>query len=73
MPGPKIAADSDFSMDIYRRIKEAGKFVEVTGSMAAFDRIVAELGGAERLFLRIRGSRRNEAEVLRLLEKYGAA
>jgi hypothetical protein len=70
VPGPKIAADGDFSMNVYRKIKRAGKFVEVTGSMAAFDRIVKELGSAEGLFLRIRGCRENEAEVLRFLEEY---
>jgi len=62
-------------LDVYKRIRDAGKLLYLHASPAEFERVVEHVGSAKDIFLRIddwvwQGPRN---EVDELMEKYGAA
>mgnify|MGYP006274341087 CR=1 FL=1 len=71
VPGPKYSPTDELAMSIYRRIRDAGKFVEVCGSMNAFTTVAQALGSAQGLYGRVRASRSDEAAVARFLDRHG--
>ena len=58
-------------LDVYRRIRRAGKRAQIVGDMRDFDRVAEELGSAEGLYFigGVGPERENEARAL--LRKYG--
>jgi len=57
--------------DVYRKIRDAGKRIQVLGGMKAFDAVAEQLGSAEGLYtsIYVDAARRSEAEAF--ISKYG--
>ncbi len=58
---------------VYRKIRDAGKFIQFFGTMATFESVVAQLGSAEGIVFLGTEPISREAEVISFLKKYGAA
>jgi 5-methyltetrahydrofolate--homocysteine methyltransferase len=70
VPGDGAAPCSEWP-EVYRKIRDAGKRIQVLGGMKEFDAVAEQLGSAEGLYTSIylNASRRSEAEAF--LSKYG--
>ena len=70
-------ADEDVWLEVYRRIRAAGKLVQVGTvdgpPMENFERVVDRLGSAKGLVWMHEGDMSEEEELSRFLEKFGAA
>ncbi|MDD5676465.1 MAG: hypothetical protein PHW60_00560 [Kiritimatiellae bacterium] len=64
--------DASHWSEVYRKIRAAGKLIQVVGGMAEFDAVAGQLGSAEGMvvFDTLPASRRAEAEAF--LKRYGA-
>ncbi|MBD3243477.1 MAG: hypothetical protein GF331_23000 [Chitinivibrionales bacterium] len=59
--------------DVYRRIRDAGKRIQVWGPMEAVDKLIGELGSGEGIIAIIGVEREQEREAEEFLMKHGAA
>ncbi len=64
--------DASHWIDVYRRIREAGKLAQVVGDMAAFDAVASGLGSAEGLFFIASLPVDREREARDFLARHGA-
>ncbi|MDP6350415.1 MAG: hypothetical protein QF719_06560 [Chloroflexota bacterium] len=76
VPGAGVADEGGWP-EVYQKIRAAGKLVQIGVSdgpqMEIFDRIIDQVGSAEGLVWIYKGDISEEDEIMRFLEKYGAA
>lgn len=69
VPGDGAPPSSEWP-EVYRKIRDAGKRIQVIGGMKDFDAIAEQLGSAEGLFLSLRMDASRRASAEEFLSKY---
>lgn len=59
--------------EVYRKIRKAGKLIQLYGDMATLDAVVAQLGSPEGLVIMMDGKGCREPEITAFLKRYGAS
>ena len=69
------AGNKDLALwpEIHRKIRDAGKLIQLSGDMATLDALAEQLGSAEGIVIMSGADTSKEREATHFLEKYGAA
>jgi hypothetical protein len=59
--------------EVYRKIRAAGKLIQIWGNLRTVDTLVSQIGSADGILCISEGDPANEAEARELLRKYGGA
>jgi hypothetical protein len=59
--------------EVYRKIHEAGKLIQIWGDLKTVDALVSQIGSADGLVCFAWGDPRKESEAREFLRKYGGA